>query len=231
MFLPRARALLRSAAQAAAATKAAAQPSRITIGYTPGPDHHPGGAPAAPPAPGRRRADPAPGLERARAAPARSPGGRRGHPAAAGDRRPARDDPLRRAAAAHGPASTTGWRARSRSPSTTSPASRSRGCPTRRGTPTGASTRARTARPAPDGPLVAALEDKNELIASGQAVAIVPAACTAQPPPRPHHDPAARRGAQPCDPGHPVRRPQPPRRGFPQVSAGLPDGTRRGNAA
>jgi DNA-binding transcriptional LysR family regulator len=36
VFLPRARALLRSAAQAAAATRAAAQPSRITIGYTAG---------------------------------------------------------------------------------------------------------------------------------------------------------------------------------------------------
>jgi DNA-binding transcriptional LysR family regulator len=36
VFLPRARALLRSATQAAAATKAAAQPSRITVGYTPG---------------------------------------------------------------------------------------------------------------------------------------------------------------------------------------------------
>ena len=36
VFLPRARALLRAAAQAAAAAKAAAQPSRITIGYTPG---------------------------------------------------------------------------------------------------------------------------------------------------------------------------------------------------
>jgi DNA-binding transcriptional LysR family regulator len=36
VFLPRARALLRSAAQAATATRAAAQPSRITIGYTPG---------------------------------------------------------------------------------------------------------------------------------------------------------------------------------------------------
>jgi DNA-binding transcriptional LysR family regulator len=36
VFLPRARALLRSAAQAAAATRAAARPSRITIGYTPG---------------------------------------------------------------------------------------------------------------------------------------------------------------------------------------------------
>ena len=36
VFLPRAKALLRSAAQAAAAAKAAAQPSRITIGYTPG---------------------------------------------------------------------------------------------------------------------------------------------------------------------------------------------------
>jgi DNA-binding transcriptional LysR family regulator len=34
VFLPRARALLRSAGQAAAATRAAAQPSRITIGYT-----------------------------------------------------------------------------------------------------------------------------------------------------------------------------------------------------
>jgi DNA-binding transcriptional LysR family regulator len=36
VFLPKAKALLRSAAQAAAATKAAAQPSKITIGYTPG---------------------------------------------------------------------------------------------------------------------------------------------------------------------------------------------------
>jgi DNA-binding transcriptional LysR family regulator len=36
VFLPKARALLRSAAQAAAAAKAAAQPSRITIGFTPG---------------------------------------------------------------------------------------------------------------------------------------------------------------------------------------------------
>lgn len=34
IFLPRAKALLRSAAQAAAATRAAAQPSRIIIGYT-----------------------------------------------------------------------------------------------------------------------------------------------------------------------------------------------------
>ena len=36
VFLPRAKALLRSAAQAAVATRAAAQPSRITIGYTAG---------------------------------------------------------------------------------------------------------------------------------------------------------------------------------------------------
>jgi DNA-binding transcriptional LysR family regulator len=36
VFLPRARALLRSAAQAAAATRAAAEPTRITIGYTVG---------------------------------------------------------------------------------------------------------------------------------------------------------------------------------------------------
>jgi DNA-binding transcriptional LysR family regulator len=36
VFLPRAKALLRSAAQAAVATRAAAQPSRITIGYTSG---------------------------------------------------------------------------------------------------------------------------------------------------------------------------------------------------
>ena len=36
VFLPRAKALLRSAAPAAAATRAAAQPSRITVGYTPG---------------------------------------------------------------------------------------------------------------------------------------------------------------------------------------------------
>jgi DNA-binding transcriptional LysR family regulator len=36
VFLPRAKALLRSAGQAASAAKAAAQPSRITIGYTSG---------------------------------------------------------------------------------------------------------------------------------------------------------------------------------------------------
>lgn len=36
VFLPRARALLRSAAQAAAATRAAAEPTRIVIGYTAG---------------------------------------------------------------------------------------------------------------------------------------------------------------------------------------------------
>jgi DNA-binding transcriptional LysR family regulator len=36
VFLPQAMALLKSAAQAAAATKAAAQPSKVTIGYTPG---------------------------------------------------------------------------------------------------------------------------------------------------------------------------------------------------
>jgi len=36
VFLPRAKALLRSAAQAAASTRAAAQPSRIVIGYTTG---------------------------------------------------------------------------------------------------------------------------------------------------------------------------------------------------
>jgi DNA-binding transcriptional LysR family regulator len=36
VFLPRAKALLRSAAQATTATRAAAQPSRITIGYTSG---------------------------------------------------------------------------------------------------------------------------------------------------------------------------------------------------
>jgi len=36
VFLPRAKALLRAAQQAAAATRAAAQPSRIIIGYTPG---------------------------------------------------------------------------------------------------------------------------------------------------------------------------------------------------
>src|SRR5690242_20950403 len=36
VFLPKAKALLRAAAQAAAETKAAAQPSKVTIGYTPG---------------------------------------------------------------------------------------------------------------------------------------------------------------------------------------------------
>jgi DNA-binding transcriptional LysR family regulator len=36
VFLPKAKALLRAAAQAAAETKAAARPSKITIGYTPG---------------------------------------------------------------------------------------------------------------------------------------------------------------------------------------------------
>ena len=36
--------------------------------------------------------------------------------------------------------------------------------------------------PAPDGPLVAAIEDKNELIAAGQAVAVIPAGVAAGSP-------------------------------------------------
>ena len=50
--------------------------------------------------------------------------------------------------------------------------------------------------PAPDGPLVEAIEDKNELIAAGQAVAVIPAGiAVGSPRPRPHHDPAGRRRA------------------------------------
>ncbi len=50
VFLPLARALLRSAAQATARTRAAAQLSRITVGYTTEPDRHLRRAGTAPPA-------------------------------------------------------------------------------------------------------------------------------------------------------------------------------------
>ena len=76
--------------------------------------------------------------------------------------------------------------------------------------------------PAPDGPLVAAIEDKNELIAAGQAVAIIPGGIPPRDPPRPHDDPAARRRAEPRRASHAVRRPQPPGSGLPQVRPGHP---------
>ena len=79
--------------------------------------------------------------------------------------------------------------------------------------------------PAPDGPLVEAIEDKNELIAAGQAVAVIPAGVASrQPPARPHHDPAGRGRAEPRRAGHPGRRPRPPGGGLPQVRPGPADG-------
>ncbi|CCB71042.1 protein of unknown function (plasmid) [Streptantibioticus cattleyicolor NRRL 8057 = DSM 46488] len=73
-------------------------------------------------------------------------------------------------------------------------------------------------RPAPDGPLLEALEDEHELIAAGQAVAI-------GPPPRlrdraasqPHHGPVARGRTEPGRARHPRRRPQPSGHRFPQT--------------
>ena len=110
-------------------------------------DHrHPGRAQVAPTAPRRRCPRSALGLGPATARPARSPGRRRDLPAAVGAPRAARDDPVRRAAGAALAPATTGWRARHRSLSTTSPASPCRGWPTRSGTSTGRLI------PAPTGP-------------------------------------------------------------------------------
>ena len=78
-------------------------------------------------------------------------------------------------------------------------------------------------RPAPAGPLVEAVEDKLELIAAGQAVAIVSAGLRAASL-RPDLTtvPLRRRRAEPRRAGHPRRRPQPPGRGLPQVRPGPP---------
>jgi DNA-binding transcriptional LysR family regulator len=173
-FLPRARALLRAADQAAAAAKAAAQPSRITIGYTPG-------LIVTPAVRQLRRQHPDADVRSlylewndARAAlldhrvdavvtrlPLTTDGLRvtilydeprlllvpRDHRLAGKESvtlDDIADEPIPRMS---DPAWNAYWRIDPR--------------------PDG--------RPAPDGPFVAALEDKNELIASGQAVAIVPA--------------------------------------------------------
>jgi DNA-binding transcriptional LysR family regulator len=174
VFLPKARALLRSAAQAAAATKAAAQPSRITIGYTPG-------LIVTPAVRQLRRQHPDADLQPLHLEWNEARGALLDHrvdavvtrlPLATDglhvtilydeprlllvplDHRLAgkesvtiddiADEPIPRMA---DPAWNAYWRIDPR--------------------PDG--------RPAPGGPFVAALEDKNELIASGQAVAIVPA--------------------------------------------------------
>jgi DNA-binding transcriptional LysR family regulator len=174
VFLPQARSLLRAAAQAAAATRAAAQPSRVTIGYTPG-------IIVTPAVRQLRRQHPDADVQarhlewdepraallehRADAVVTRLPLATDGlhvtilydEPrlllVALGHRLAGKesvslddiaDEPVPRMA---DPAWNAYWRIDPR--------------------PDG--------RPAPDGPLVTALEDKNELIAAGQAVAIVPA--------------------------------------------------------
>ncbi len=173
-FLPRARALLRAAGQAAAATRAAARPSRITIGYTPG-------LIVTPAVRQLRHAHPDADVRtlhlewnepraalldhRVDAAVTRLPLATDGLHVTilydeprlllvSRDHRLAgkesvtlddiADEPIPRMS---DPVWNAYWRIDPR--------------------PDG--------RPAPDGPFVAALEDKNELIASGQAVAIVPA--------------------------------------------------------
>jgi DNA-binding transcriptional LysR family regulator len=174
VFLPQARSLLRAAAQAAAATRAAAQPSRVTIGYTPG-------IIVTPAVRQLRRQHPDADAQtlhlewnepraallghRVDAVVTRLPLATDGLHVTilydeprlllvSRDHRLAgkesvtlddiADEPVPRMA---DPAWNAYWRIDPR--------------------PDG--------RPAPDGPLVTALEDKNELIASGQAVAIVPA--------------------------------------------------------
>jgi DNA-binding transcriptional LysR family regulator len=174
VFLPKARALLRSAAQAAAATKAAARPSRITVGYTPG-------LIVTPAVRQLRRQYPDADVQSLHLEWNEARGALLDHRADAVvtrlplatdglhvtilydeprlllvplDHRLAgkesvtiddiADEPIPRMA---DPAWNAHWRIDPRPDGT----------------------------PAPDGPFVAALEDKNELIASGQAVAIVPA--------------------------------------------------------
>ena len=222
VFLPRAKALLRSAAQAAAATRAAAQPSRITIGYTSSiiitpavrqlrhqhPDaevhtlHLPWNEPRE--ALLDHRVD------------------------AAVTRLPIRTDGLhvtilydepRRAA---DPPATTAWPARNRSPSATSPTSPYPGCPTRPGTPTGASTRGPTEAPPPTAPSSRPSRTSSSSSPPARPSPSSRPGAGRQPPPRPHHRPAARRRAEPRRAGHPRRRPQSPGGGLPQVRPGPP---------
>ena len=78
--------------------------------------------------------------------------------------------------------------------------------------------------PAPDGPLVEAIEDKNELIAAGQAVAVIPAGIAVGSP-RPDLTTIPLDGvrAEPRRAGHPGRGPRPPGGGLPQVRPGPAD--------
>src|SRR6478735_5820343 len=135
VFLPLARALLRSADQAAARTRAAAQPSRITIGYTIG-------LIVTPAVRQLRREHPDADVQTLHLDWNQPREALLDHRVDAVVTRL----PLR-TAGLHDPAWNAYWRIDPR--------------------PDGS--------PAPDGPLVEAIEDKNELIAAGQAVAVIPA--------------------------------------------------------
>jgi DNA-binding transcriptional LysR family regulator len=231
IFLPRARALLRSAAQATAAARAAAQPARITVGFTSGliitpavrdlrrryPDadvatqHLPWNEPRA--ALLDHRADVV-----VTRLPLETRGLRvtilydeprvllvpRGHALAGKESVSLADiagEPIPRLPDA---AWNAYWRIDPR--------------------PDGS--------PAPDGPEVSAVEDKLELIAAGQAVAIVSAGMRAD---RLHPELTTvslrRRRAQPCRAGHPRRGAQPAGRRLRPVRPGLPDRPAGGGVA
>ena len=221
VFLPRARALLRSAAQAAAATRAAAQPSRITIGYTPG-------LIVTPAVRNLRHQHPDADVQTLHLEWDEPREALRDHRVdAAVTRLPIRTDGLHvtilydeprmllvpldhRLAGKESvtlddiadepiprfpdPAWNAYWRIDPRpdgSPAPDGPSSK----PSR-------TNRAHRRRPG-----------------RGHHPRRPPGW---QPPPRPHHDPPARRRAEPCRPGHPRRRPQPPGDRLPQVRPRLP---------
>src|SRR6266571_1922567 len=140
VFLPLARALLRSADQAAARTRAAAQPSRITIGYTIG-------LIVTPAVRQLRREHPDADVQTLHLDWNQPREALLDHRLAGKDSvsiDDIADEPIPRLP---DPAWNAYWRIDPR--------------------PDGS--------PAPDGPLVEAIEDKNELIAAGQAVAVIPA--------------------------------------------------------
>lgn len=175
VFLPQAQALLRSANQAATHTRAAAQPSTITIGYAGNLIVTPAVPELASPAPRRRGAHAASELERSAHGAPGSPGGRGHRPTAVPAQPAASDDPVPRTSSFVVPVfhRLAGEKSVILDDIADEPLPR---LPDATWNPFWRIDPRPDERPAPEGPLVDALEDKLELIAGGQAIAIAPAA-------------------------------------------------------
>jgi DNA-binding transcriptional LysR family regulator len=227
VFLPRARALLRAAAQAAAATKAAAQPSWVTIGYTPG-------LIITPAVRQMRRKHPDADVRTLHLEWNEARAALLGHRVdAVVTRLPLATDGLHVTVLYDEPRllmvpvdhRLAGKESVTLDDIADEPIPR---LPDPALTPSGASTRARTARRLRTAPgHGAGGQERADRLRAGRGDHPRRPA-RHHPAPRPDYDPVARGAAEPCDPGHEGRGPRAPRRCFPQVSARMPDRAGRG---